>query len=66
MCHKHLVNLTKIIVCIYMHTEKSHFQALNHYLPCLDDEFIYLVDDWNWQRVKDGTNQAIKENKCEI
>ena len=44
-----------------MHTEKSHFQALNHYLPCLDDEFIYLVDDWNWQRVKDGTNQAIKE-----
>lgn len=55
---------------IYMydgnHTEKSHFQALNHYLPCLDDEFIYLVDDWNWQKVRDGTTQSIKDNKCEI
>ena len=55
---------------IYMydgdHDGKSHFQALNHYLPCLDNEFIYLVDDWNWQKVRDGTNQAIKENKCEI
>ncbi len=55
---------------IYMydgnHNETSHFQALNHYLPCLDDEFIYLVDDWNWQCVRDGTNQSIKENKCEI
>ena len=29
-------------------------------------EGIYLVDDWNWQKVRDGTNQAIKENKCEI
>tara|TARA_Y100000590_G_scaffold288146_1_gene324418 strand:+ start:126 stop:836 length:711 start_codon:yes stop_codon:yes gene_type:complete len=48
------------------HNETSHFRALNHYLPCLDDEFIYLVDDWNWPNVRDGTNKSIKDNKCEI
>ena len=55
---------------IYMydgnHTETSHFQALNHYLPCLDDEFIYLVDDWNWRQVRDGTLNSIKEINFEI
>ena len=55
---------------IYMydgdHSESSHFQALNHYLSCLDDEFIYLVDDWNWSNVRTGTIRSIKDNKCEI
>ena len=61
-------NLEKFNIYMYdgNHTEKSHFQALNYYLPCLDNEFIYLVDDWNWQQVRDGTNQSIKDNKCEI
>ena len=48
------------------HTETSHFQALNHYLPCLDNEFIYLVDDWNCTKVRNGTIKSIKYNNCEI
>ena len=55
---------------IYMydgnHSETSHFQALNHYLPCLDNEFIYIIDDWNWNAVRNGTLKSIKDNKCEI
>lgn len=55
---------------IYMydgnHTETSHYEALNHYLPCLDDEFIYLVDDWNCEHIRDGTLNAIKENGLEV
>jgi hypothetical protein len=55
---------------IYMydgnHTETSHFQALNHYLSCLDNEFIYLVDDWNWDEVRKGTLQSIKDNNLKI
>jgi hypothetical protein len=55
---------------IYMfdgnHSEKSHYQALNHYFSCLDNEFIYLVDDWNWQDVKVGTLKSIKDNNCDI
>lgn len=48
------------------HTQTSHFQAINHFLPCLDDEFLYLVDDWNWVFVQKGTLNAIKENKINI
>ena len=55
---------------IYMydgnHSKTSHFQALNHYLHCLDDEFIYLVDDWNWKDVRDGTLKSIKNNNVKI
>jgi len=55
---------------IYMydgnHTETSHFQALNHFLTCLDDEFIYLVDDWNVTDVRNGTNNSIKSNNLDI
>jgi hypothetical protein len=55
---------------IYMydgnHTTTSHFQALSHYLPCLDNEFIYLVDDWNWENVRNGTMDSIKKNNLRI
>jgi hypothetical protein len=55
---------------IYMydgdHTEESHYQALNHYFPCLEDEFIYLVDDWNRGHIRNGTFESIKDNQCEI
>ena len=48
------------------HNKTSHFKALNYYLPCLDDEFIYFVDDWNNRGVRNGTNKSIKKNNCEI
>lgn len=55
---------------IYMydgnHTETSHFQALNHYLNCLDNEFIYLVDDWNNETIRNGTLNSIKHKNLEI
>lgn len=43
------------------HSEESHYQALKYFYDNLDDEFIYICDDWNWQNVKDGTHRAIKE-----
>ena len=51
---------------IYMydgnHDEENHYKALNHYLGCLDDDFIYLVDDWNLSDVRNGTIKAIHDN----
>jgi len=48
---------------IYMydgnHTEDSHYKALNHYYNCLDDIFIFIVDDWDWEKVRKGTKRAI-------
>ena len=48
------------------HNEKSHYDALNYYLPCLEDEFIYLVDDWNLYRIRDGKINSIKDNNLKI
>lgn len=50
---------------IYMydgnHTSDSHYKALLHYYECLDDMFIYIVDDWNWYDVRNGTKEAIQK-----
>jgi hypothetical protein len=50
---------------IYMydgpHEENDHYRALTHYYNCLDDTFIFIVDDWNWKKVRDGTIKSLKE-----
>jgi predicted O-methyltransferase YrrM len=43
------------------HTNESHYKALLHYYDCLDDIFIFIVDDWNWKDVRDGTFDSIKK-----
>ena len=52
---------------IYMydgpHEENHHYMALTHYYNCLDDIFIFIVDDWNWKKVRDGTRNAINKLK---
>ena len=50
---------------IYMydgnHTEHSHYNALIHYYDCLDDMFVFIVDDWNWKNVRDGTYNSFRQ-----
>jgi predicted O-methyltransferase YrrM len=50
---------------IYMydgnHTNDSHYKALVHYYPCLDDIFVFIVDDWAVKDVRDGTYESIKK-----
>jgi hypothetical protein len=50
---------------IYMydgnHTNESHYKALTHYYNCLDDIFIFIVDDWNWKDVREGTKKSIEQ-----
>jgi hypothetical protein len=50
---------------IYMydgnHAEDSHYKALIHYYNCLDTTFIFIVDDWNWKEVRDGTLNSFKQ-----
>lgn len=43
------------------HTKESHYNALFHYYKCLDDIFIFIVDDWNWKDVRDGTKESIEK-----
>jgi len=50
---------------IYMydgnHSEDAHYFALKYFLPCLDDTFIFIVDDWNWDCVSKPTYKAIAD-----
>jgi hypothetical protein len=48
------------------HTNESHYKALLHYYNCLDDVFIFIVDDWNWQDVRDGTKQSIQKLNLKV
>lgn len=48
------------------HTELDHYKALEYYLPALEDTFVFLIDDWNWCDVRDGTMRAIKELNLDI
>lgn len=55
---------------IYMydgnHTEDSHYKALLHYYDCLDDIFIFIVDDWNWLNVREGTVKSIQQLNLKV
>lgn len=44
------------------HTAQDQFDGLAMALPCMDPEFVFIVDDWNWEPVRAGTAAAI--GKC--
>jgi hypothetical protein len=48
------------------HTNDSHYRALSHYYECLDDVFIFIVDDWNWKDVRDGTINSIQNLNLKV
>lgn len=42
------------------HSEESHFLALDRIWPCLADESIFIVDDWNLPDAQKGTRRALE------
>ena len=55
---------------IYMydgdHEAIDHYNALKYYLNTLDETFIYIVDDWNWEDVRNGTYKSISKLNLKI
>jgi len=43
------------------HREVDQKAAFTYFDPIFDDIFIAVVDDWNWQQVRDGTWAAMQE-----
>ena len=43
------------------HDYEYQYRALGHFYDNLDDKFIFIVDDWNWKTVKDGTMDSIED-----
>jgi len=60
--------LSKFNIFMYdgNHTNESHYKALLHYYDCLDDIFIFIVDDWNWIDVREGTLKSIQKLDLKI
>ena len=48
------------------HEYEDHVMALFHMIDCLDDVFIYIVDDWNWRNVRAATKFAIEQCNLSI
>jgi hypothetical protein len=48
------------------HTKDSHYKALVHYYDCLDDIFVFIVDDWNWLDVRNGTYESFKRLNLKV
>jgi hypothetical protein len=68
-CYKvDILTLPKFNIYMYdgNHTDESHYNALLHYYNCLDDVFIFIVDDWNWIDVRNGTINSIKKLNLKI
>lgn len=43
------------------HKEEQQRKALTHYINCMTPQFIYIVDDWNWECVRKGSTQGMTE-----
>ncbi len=43
------------------HAAADQYDGLALALPALDDTFVFIVDDYNWTEVRDGTARAIAD-----
>lgn len=48
------------------HSYEDQKNALLFYAPRLDNEFVFCVDDYDWEEVKQGTADGIREGEYEI
>jgi len=48
------------------HTVEAHKKAFTHFNSVLKSSFIAVIDDWNWDDVREGTFQAFEELQYEI
>jgi SAM-dependent methyltransferase len=43
------------------HTYQSHYRAIERYISTLAPLAVLIVDDWNWERVRNGTQDALRD-----
>ena len=56
----------KFNIYMYDGNHSKHYEALAYFLDNMDDEFIYLIDYWNWDIVRTPTLNAISALNLEI
>jgi hypothetical protein len=45
------------------HEYRDQYDGLDLALPALEEQFVLIVDDWNWEHVRDGTRRAMQANR---
>jgi hypothetical protein len=65
------VDYRRIDPCdVYMfdgpHETQDQYEGVALALPALKPCFVLIVDDWNWQKVRDGTWQALEALHIEV
>jgi hypothetical protein len=70
-CDCFSINLESInnINCYFYdgnHSADAHERAIIHFLPCLDNIFILIVDDWNFDWISNATRSGIKKADLKI
>lgn len=48
------------------HSEQDQYDGVALVQEALDNTFVFIVDDWNWERVRHGTMRAIDQLKLTI
>lgn len=48
------------------HSHESQRKGLEYYLPAMEDEFIFIIDDWNFEQAREGTFKAVEDNKLNV
>lgn len=43
------------------HEEQDQYDGVAYAQPSLEDEFIFVCDDWNWNQVRRGTARAFSD-----
>ncbi|MEL0124241.1 MAG: class I SAM-dependent methyltransferase [Alphaproteobacteria bacterium] len=48
------------------HHYKDHYDAISMVSPSMNDNFLMIIDDWNWKQVREATHEAINNCKLKI
>ena len=48
------------------HRYEDQYDGINLPLPAMDDQFILIVDDWNWDRVRKATFDVLRDVNLKI
>ncbi len=43
------------------HSYESHYKSLGYFIDSMEDEFILIVDDWNWEGIRLATDNSIRD-----
>jgi hypothetical protein len=45
------------------HKYQDQYDGLEMVLPALEERFVLIIDDWNWEKVREGTRRAMQANR---